>query len=91
MDATCSACMPAGIHQSTLARTAVSYFLCFWFCTELWANNSIDSCFFFFQVSFNLLGNIFRPLLQAPTLLPKNLFDFTSSSRCWTDQTFHCT
>merc|ERR1719180_356944 len=27
MDATCSACMPARIHQSTLARAAISYFL----------------------------------------------------------------
>merc|ERR1712192_46403 len=85
MDPTCSTCMPAGIHQSTLTWAAISYFLCFWFCTGI-----IGSGFFFFHVSFNLLSNFLRPLQQAPTLLPENLFDFTSSSRCRTDQTFHC-
>merc|ERR1719234_2350038 len=65
MDATCSTCMPARIHQSTLARAAISYFLCFGFCTEIGANDIIGSCFFFFHVSFNLLRNFFRPFVQA--------------------------
>merc|ERR1719234_2113548 len=50
MDATCSACMPARIHQSTLTWTAISYFLCFWFCTDVWADDISDSCFFIFHV-----------------------------------------
>merc|ERR1719234_2362630 len=54
MDTTCSTCMPARIHQSTLARTAISYFLSILFCTQLWANDFIESCFFFLRVSFNL-------------------------------------
>merc|ERR1719239_7180 len=91
MDATCSTCMPARIHQFTLARTAVPYSLCFWFCPELWANDVIESCFFFFIASSSFLGNQLRSLLQALTLLSENFSDFTSSSRSWTDQTFHCT
>merc|ERR1719300_184801 len=77
MDTTCSTCMPPRIHETTLTRTAISYFRGFLSCAELWADDIIDRCFFLHFASFNFLGNQLRSLLQTSAFLSENPFDFT--------------
>merc|ERR1719300_2180729 len=70
MDTTCSTCMPPRIHETTLTRTAISYFRGFLSC----ADDIIDRCFFLHFASFNFLGNQLRSLLQASAFLSENPF-----------------